>query len=129
MLEIPDIFLGVKGRCWAKAYVQRKNETTFPEGAIMLHSMAGAIMALLIVYIYIVTKSVRPYLVCNLCTLKLQSVLIDSRMSQQDTSQAQLTAQDSSGPLGIHMHHHSATATLSLKHSYSKSQRYISDVD
>ena len=65
----------------------------------------------------------------SLCTLKPQSVVIDLRMSQQDTSQAQLTGQDSSGPLDIHMHHHSAAATLSLKHSYSKSQRYISDVD
>ena len=28
MLEIPDIFLGVNGRCWALAYVCRKNEST-----------------------------------------------------------------------------------------------------
>ena len=66
---------------------------------------------------------------CNLCTLKPRSVVIDLRMFQQDTSQAQLIGQDSSDPLDIHMHHHSAVATLSLKHSYSKSQRYISDVD
>ena len=28
--EIPDIFLGVNGRCWARAYVYRKNESTHP---------------------------------------------------------------------------------------------------
>ena len=30
VLEIPDIFFGVNGRCWARAYVWRKIETTTP---------------------------------------------------------------------------------------------------
>ena len=30
VLEIPDIFLGVNGRCWARAYVCRKNESPPP---------------------------------------------------------------------------------------------------
>ena len=28
VLEIPDIFWGVNGRCWALAYICRKNERT-----------------------------------------------------------------------------------------------------
>ena len=32
MLEIPDIYFGVNGRCWARAYVFRKNEGTPPLG-------------------------------------------------------------------------------------------------
>ena len=30
LLEISDIFSGVNGRCWAQAYVCRKNESTPP---------------------------------------------------------------------------------------------------
>ena len=30
VLEISDIFLGVNGRCWARAYICRKNESTPP---------------------------------------------------------------------------------------------------
>ena len=28
VLKIPDIFFGVNGRCWARAYVWRKNKNT-----------------------------------------------------------------------------------------------------
>ena len=32
VLEIPDIYFGVNGRCWARAYVYRKKESTPPLG-------------------------------------------------------------------------------------------------
>ena len=32
VLEIPDIFFLVNGRCWARAYVLRKNESPPPTG-------------------------------------------------------------------------------------------------
>ena len=34
VLEIPDIFLGVNGRCWARAYVLRKSESPPPPTGI-----------------------------------------------------------------------------------------------
>ena len=37
VLEIPDNIFGVNGRCWARAYVLRKNEST-PMGSILIMS-------------------------------------------------------------------------------------------
>ena len=36
VLEIPDIFFGVNGRCWVRAYVWRKNETPPPPGVMTI---------------------------------------------------------------------------------------------